>query len=95
LETAIYNAVLAELVIVRAGEEARPLPPLAETPWEDAGQIAPIVVAYARSIGLIPPTAAEWAGLTELQRFVLIKLTRDNHDNINFIPALQEFGLGR
>ena len=31
--------------------------------------------------------------LTVLQRFVLLKLSRDNHDNVNFVPALREFGL--
>jgi hypothetical protein len=27
------------------------------------------------------------------QRFALFKLTRPNHDNDNFIPAMREFGL--
>jgi hypothetical protein len=32
--------------------------------------------------------------LTPLQRFALIKLTRSQHENNNFLPALIEFGLG-
>ena len=31
--------------------------------------------------------------LHQLERFVLVKLSRDHHDNLNFVPALREFGL--
>lgn len=34
-----------------------------------------------------------WQNLTPLQRFALIKLSTSNHENNNFLPALQEFGL--
>ncbi|MDA0674030.1 MAG: hypothetical protein O3C67_10055, partial [Cyanobacteria bacterium] len=34
------------------------------------------------------------AGLIPLQRFALIKLSRPGHENRNFLPACQEFGLG-
>lgn len=92
-ETAAYRAVLVALVMLRANEIARPL---AEPPcgrWEDRRQVAPVVAGHARILGVAPPSLGEWAALTTLQRFVLIKLTRDNHDNINFLPAMREFGL--
>ena len=92
-ETAAYRTVLADLVALRANEIAKPL---AEAPcgqWTVIHQVAPVVAGYARRLGVRPPSQDEWATLTTLQRFVLIKLTRDNHDNINFVPALQEFGL--
>ena len=92
-EVEAYRTALTSLVALRAGEVAKPL---AETPcgqWEDVRQVAPAVISYARSLDVRPPRATEWAALSTLQRFVLIKLTRDNHDNINFVPALQEFGL--
>jgi hypothetical protein len=54
----------------------------------------PIAVAdYAAWLDLFPPSRSQWAALTPLQRFALIKLTRDNHDNVNFAPAMREFGL--
>jgi hypothetical protein len=40
-------------------------------------------------------TTSQWANLTPLQRFALIKLTRSQHENTNFLPALKEFGLDR
>ncbi|MDX1977737.1 MAG: nitrate reductase associated protein [Pseudanabaenaceae cyanobacterium bins.68] len=36
---------------------------------------------------------AQWQQLSDLQRFVLIKLCRAQHENHNFVPALLEFGL--
>jgi hypothetical protein len=35
----------------------------------------------------------QWSQLTPLQRFALMKLSRKGHENKNFYPALQEFGL--
>ena len=50
-------------------------------------------MAFAETVGVAPPGLQAWRELAELQRFVLIKLSRDNHDNVNFVPALREFGL--
>jgi Conserved nitrate reductase-associated protein (Nitr_red_assoc) len=33
----------------------------------------------------------QWATLTPDQRFALLKLSRSNHENRNFLPALKEF----
>lgn len=88
-----YRALLVRLVALRSGEEARPL---AEKPvplWESPWPLPDAVEAFARLSGVSPPTPDAWGRLTELQRFTLLKLTRDNHDNVNFVPALREFGL--
>ena len=45
---------------------------------------AELEIAIARS---------QWQKLTPLQRFALIKLSTSNHENNNFLPALQEFEL--
>ena len=92
-EVCAYHDRLVELVALRAKEDAKPLPEPPAALWELVGEAPPVVTNYAHSLGISPPTAREWRRLTELQRFVLIKLTRDNHDNVNFIPAMREFGL--
>ena len=92
-EVAAYRERLVELVALRAKEEAKPL---AEPPapiWESPMATPPVVASFAKSVGVSPPTARAWGELTELQRFALIKLTRDSHDNVNFVPAMREFGL--
>ena len=40
-----------------------------------------------------PLALTEWQQLRPLQRFALIKLSRANHENANFLPALTEFQL--
>jgi len=89
-----YHAGLVDLIDRRACESAKPL---AERPdpalWEGLGEPPPVVTRYASSVGVAPPTAGQWRSLTDLQRYALVKLTRDGHDNVNFIPAMREFGL--
>jgi hypothetical protein len=94
-ETAAYRAALIALVALRANEVAKPLaqPPCGQ--WDDVSKVAPVVTRHAHTLGVKPPSQDEWASLSTLQRFVLIKLTRDNHDNVNFIPAMREFGLAK
>ena len=92
-EIAAYRRALVALVALRAREVAKPLadPPCWQWEWPHG---TPTVVAdFARSRGLAPPSDRQWAGLSRLQRFALIKLTRDNHDHDNFAPAMAEFGL--
>ena len=36
---------------------------------------------------------AQWKSLTDLQRFALLKLCRQGHENKNFPKAMKEFGL--
>ena len=92
-DVAAYRGALVALVDLRAGEVAKSL---AETPcgqWENPRRVPPGVAGHARALGLRAPRLRQWAALTRLQRFALIKLTRDNHDNVNFAPAMVEFGL--
>jgi hypothetical protein len=92
-EIAAYRAALTALVAARAGEAAKPLADPPRPLWEQAHAVPAVVADYAATLGLRAPAARQWAALSELQRYALIKLTRENHDNVNFAPALREFGL--
>lgn len=92
-EIEAYRQTLRVLVADRAGEVPKDLPPDATVPWAAAARTPDQVVAFAGEVGVTPPSDAVWAGLSDLQRFVLLKLSRDNHDNVNFVPAMREFGL--
>lgn len=61
--------------------------------WHDATVIPPAVHAGLAELALPVLTLSQWAGLNDLQRFALLKLTRLGHKNANLQPALQEFGL--
>jgi len=93
VEVAAYRERLVELVALRAKEAAKPLADPPAPLWESASAAPHIVASFAASVGVTPPSARAWGELSELQRFALIKLTRDNHDNVNFVPAMREFGL--
>jgi hypothetical protein len=92
-EVEAYRLHLVELIALRASELAKPLGQAPDLVWEQDRIVPSGVVDFALSVGVAPPSPAQWANLTILERFVLTKLTRDNHDNVNFVPAMVEFGL--
>jgi molybdenum cofactor guanylyltransferase len=92
-EVADYRIKLIELVSVRASEIAKDIAVEASPAWRDAARVPGAVISYAESIGIKPPSPEQWSGLRPLERFALLKLTRDSHDNVNFKPAMNEFGL--
>ena len=61
--------------------------------WRDESRVPPQLGEYAAGAQVSPPSAAQRAALSPLQRFALLKLCRAKHDNINFVPAMREFGL--
>lgn len=93
-EITTYRELLQRLVLQYTGEAASELPIDPDPDWQNVNEIAPSVREKAREIG-VEITQQQWAGLTPEQRFALIKLSRSNHENRNFLPALQEFNLSR
>ncbi len=60
--------------------------------WEESDRIPIEVCQQAQSLD-VSISLDQWAGLSDLQRFALIKLSRSHHENQNFLPALIEFGI--
>jgi hypothetical protein len=69
------------------------LPAEMDAAWADPSSVPVQIFDHACKVGIAPPSSEQWAALSPLQRFTLIKLSRDHHDNVNFIPALREFGV--
>lgn len=94
-EVAIYRSTLEALVQARSAEEASELKTPPEPAWSSPG-VPDEIDAFASSRGFQAISPNEWSGLTTLERYALVKLSRDKHENANFEPALREFGvLGR
>jgi hypothetical protein len=93
LEIAQYRDTLASLITSRAGEAPRFLQVEPVFAWENTDAVPEQISAHARSLEIPPPTLAQWQSLSPLQRFTLLKLSLQNHDNVNFVPALKEFKL--
>jgi hypothetical protein len=91
-EIAAYREFLQNLVINKTGSPAKELTIDANPSWLNANKIPAEVRAKATEFA-IEISQQQWSGLTPLQRFALIKLSRPSHENRNFLPALKEFGI--
>ncbi|MEB3161356.1 MAG: nitrate reductase associated protein, partial [Synechocystis sp.] len=87
-----YRAHLQTLVTAMQGKPASELAIDPHPPWLENERIPAPVLEKAASLDATI-TQNQWQSLTPLQRFALIKLSRPGHENRNFLPALQEFGL--
>lgn len=91
-EIQAYREFLHQLVQQRYGAPADDLPVESQPAWMDATTIPLSFQEKAQEIGLTV-TRQQWAELSPLQRFTLLKLSRPSHENENFLPAMQEFHL--
>ncbi len=91
-EIEFYRATLQNWVQNRTGAMAPLLPIEASPAWLNEATIPESVQARASALA-IAISPSQWAALTPLQRFALIKLSQSGHENSNFLPAMQEFGL--
>lgn len=87
-----YRNLLHQLIFDRTATTATDLEIDPAPAWLDATQVPENVAAKAQE-SEITLSLEQWQALTPLQRFALIKLSRSSHENSNFLPALQEFGL--
>jgi hypothetical protein len=91
-EIAAYRDFVSQLIFEHTGHEASLLAIDPQPPWSNDREVPESVMAKAAEEG-VTMELAHWVNLTPIQRFALIKLTRSQHENNNFLPALREFGL--
>ncbi len=91
-EVQAYREFLSQLVQERTGAIASELPIDPNPPWLDSATIPQDVSAKASAVE-VNLTVEQWASLSPVQRFALLKLSRSGHENHNFVPALREFQL--
>jgi hypothetical protein len=84
-----YRSLIHRVVQAHTPELPADLPIDSQPPWMDETMIPESVMEKAEGAIALP----QWIALTPLQRFALIKLSRSQHENKNFLPALKEFGL--
>jgi hypothetical protein len=91
-EVATYKEYLAQLVITRAAHPATVMEIDMSPEWSRVNEIPVSLQEKAGEFGW-EIGVAQWASLTDLQRFALLKLKRPGHENENFPIAMKEFGL--
>jgi hypothetical protein len=92
VEAEQYRQWLQDLVTTKIGNPAKELTLAPNPPWLNKEAIPPALIDKAAELQ-IAITPQQWSDLSNLQRFALIKLSRPSHENLNFIPALKEFGI--
>lgn len=91
-EVAAYREYISGLIFRHTGNAAGLLAIDPHPPWSNDREI-PESVATKATAEKIVIDLSQWSKLTPIQRFALIKLTRSQHENNNFLPAVKEFGL--
>ncbi len=91
-EVAAYRDYVSQLIFQHTGNIASLIEIDPDPAWLNDREIPPSILTKAAEFQ-VAITPAQWANLAPTQRFALIKLTRSQHENTNFFPALQEFGL--
>jgi molybdopterin-guanine dinucleotide biosynthesis protein A len=91
-EIAAYRDALVDLIAQRSSEPVAMLSRSPEPVWERS-ELPDEIPRFAATRGVAAPAPDDWAKLVPLQRYALVKLTRDKHENANFEPAMREFGL--
>lgn len=92
-ESGIYNNYLRSLVKHYSGNDAEVIE-IKRNPEPDNEKIPGILSARFEKLGCLV-TGDTWRSLTPLQRFALVKLVKEGHENKNFPKAIIEFGLDK
>ena len=86
-----FREALHRMVEGHGSDRPSDLPIEATPPWQST-TIPDSILEQAEKMG-VTVTPQQWENLTPLKRFALIKLSRSNHENRNFVPALEEFSI--
>lgn len=87
-----YRAYLQQLVLQKTGMPATNLAVDPSPAWADTTKVFDMLMHKAHKLGIAIPVW-QWAALSNLQRFALVKLSRQSHESKNLPKALKEFGL--
>jgi putative acetyltransferase len=87
-----YNSYLSELIKKYTGEYATALDVDRNPAWANLNQVPQLLQDKLKSFDW-RLSVEQWKGLSNLQRFALLKLTKGGHENKNFPKAMKEFGL--
>jgi hypothetical protein len=87
-----YRSWLQQLVMNRTGGAATDLTVDTNPAWADTNKQPFMLVEKLEEFGW-HISSQQWRALSNLQRFVLLKLCKPGHENRNFPKAVKEFGL--
>jgi hypothetical protein len=89
-----FRNLVKQFVVNHTGIAPTDMPVEENPAWMVADQIPANLLEKAKEFNW-SLSLNDWQGLSHLQRFVLLKLSRPHHANKNFPKAMKEFGLVR
>jgi len=89
-----YNNYLRSLIKKYTGEEGTALEINRHPEWANTDVVPGTLSDRLIKFDCIL-TDDKWRSLTDLQRFALLKLMKEGHENKNFPKAIKEFGLNK
>jgi hypothetical protein len=87
-----YRMKVQKLVLHHTGKEATELPIEKLPAWVITEELQKPLLEKLKEFGWTI-SLQQWKELSDMQRFVLVKLSRPSHENKNFPKAVKEFGL--
>ena len=87
-----YRSYLQQIIFNRTGNNATELMIDKNPAWCSQYAVPPMVKERLNEFGWAI-SLRQWAGLTNLQRFALMKLSKPGHEQRNFPLAVKEFSL--
>ena len=91
-DLADFRKALCVLVSEYAGEEPASMVIAEHPPWAEE-RVPDQLARAATALGFAAPSLAQWRKLSAVQRFALLKLSREGREHRNLGAALREFGL--
>ena len=88
-----FRERVKELVVAIQGDSTETQPCDRPALWENIDEVPALTRELIAAQDIIPPTPVQWAALSLLQRYTLVKLTREGAKNEKLPAALREFGL--
>jgi hypothetical protein len=92
VEAKEYNSYLAGLIRKHTGKEPALLAIDKNPAWAGVTSVPAMLNEKLEGFGW-HVSVEQWKGLTDLQRFALLKLCKEGHENKNFPKAMKEFKL--
>lgn len=87
-----YRRYVKTVILYRTSHEAQDIEVDREPAWANQNRIPESVAQKLVALNFYLEENS-WKQLNDLQRFVLVKLSRPSHENKNFPIAMKEFGL--
>ena len=91
-EVATYHHYLTQLIQKYTGNKPTLLTAEITPAWANVESVDGMLTKKATEFK-VSVTQEKWQKLTNLQRFALLKLCKDGHENKNFPKAIREFNL--